>query len=297
MSSFQAPWRVDAAASRASLARGRGVGRLRRIVVWLVTCVILGVFNFPLLNTLMTSVKQPADIVAVPPKMIFRPVWSNYLALFSDPTVPYGRYLVNTIVIAVGAALLTVLVTLPAGFVIARFGTGRRVLFPVISSLRAIPYVVFAVPIYIMFQRARLIDTPAALILINTAVNVPLALVLFSVAVREIPLTLEEAARIDGCSTWGVFRYVVVPLSGPIAASVGILSFIGTWNEFLFGLLLTVERATPVTVGTTMFITSWTIKWGSIAAALVLGTLPIVAFATLAQRYLVRGLTAGAIKG
>lgn len=297
MNAVQAQQRVGPMASPVALPRQGRIRRLQRVAVWMLTVVILGVFNFPFLNTLMISFKDPVDITAVPPKLVFQPVLSNYGELFGDPTVPYGRYLLNTILIAAGAALLTILVTLPAGFITARFGTGRRVLFPVISSLRAIPYVVFAIPIYIMFQRVRLIDTPVALILINTAINVPLALVLFSVALREIPVTLDEAARIDGCSTWGVFRYVIVPLSGPISASVGILSFIGTWNEFLFGLLLTVERATPVTVGTTMFITSWTIKWGNIAAALVLGTLPIVAFTTLAQRYLIRGLTAGAIKG
>src|SRR5690606_23725877 len=114
---------------------------------------------------------------------------------------------------------------------------------------------------------------------------------------QEIPEVLEEAAVLDGGSPWQIFRYIIIPLSRPIMASVIILTAIMTWNEFLFGLILSVERVTPVTVGTTMYITSWTIKWGNIAAAMTLGVLPSLILCLTAQRLIVRGLTAGAVKG
>lgn len=270
---------------------------LGRVTAWLVTLIILFVFNFPLLNTVLTSLKDPMTIAQFPPVWVFQPTLENYRAIFSDPTIPFQRYLFNSVIISLGSAALTLIVSLPAGYAMGRLGVGRRVVLPVVASLRAIPYIIFAIPIYIMFQRAGLIDSYPALILINTAINVPLAVVLFTTYLQEIPEVLEEAAVLDGGSPWQIFRYIIIPLSRPIMASVIILSAIMTWNEFLFGLILSVERVTPVTVGTTMYITSWTIKWGNIAAAMTLGVLPSLILCLTAQRLIVRGLTAGAVKG
>lgn len=264
---------------------------------WLGFGLVVVLVNFPIIATAFTSFKSIADIYRNPPVWIFQPTLKYYINVLTDPTLNFPKYIVNSLIIALGGTILAIILALPAAYAIVRFGSGARILLPIITNLRAVPLIIFAIPFYLMFQLLGLLDTQLGLSLIGAVINIPLALILFVGFVQDFPLEVEEAARVDGASTWQVFRFVVMPLARPIMTATAILSFIYVWNEFLFGLILTTQRATPVTVGSTLFITSWGVKWGEISAAMVLSTLPPLILGLFSYRQLAKALTAGAVKG
>lgn len=270
---------------------------LLEILRWLGFGLVVLLVNFPIIATAFTSFKSIADIYRNPPVWIFQPTLKYYITVLTDPTLNFPKFIVNSLIIALGGTILAIILALPAAYAIVRFGVGARILLPIITNLRAVPLIIFAIPFYLMFQLLGLLDTQLGLSLIGAVINIPLALILFVGFVQDFPLEVEEAARVDGASTWQVFRFVVVPLARPIMTATAILSFIYVWNEFLFGLILTTQRATPVTVGSTLFITSWGVKWGEISAAMVLSTLPPLILGMFSYRQLAKALTAGAVKG
>lgn len=264
---------------------------------WIVFILVVLLFNFPLMATLLTSLKTTADISHSPPLWLFGPTLEHYRAIFTSSTLNFPRFLINSIVIALVGTVLALVVTLPAAYAMVRFGLGRRTLLPLVTNLRAVPLIIFAIPFYLMFQTLGLLDTRLGLSLIACLINLPLALLLFVGFIQDFPVEIEEAARVDGATTFGVFWHMIVPLSSTIATAVAILSFIYSWNEFLFGLILTTRNATPVTVGATFFVTSYGVQWGETAAAMTLSVLPPAVLGVLCYRYLARALVAGAVKG
>jgi multiple sugar transport system permease protein len=267
------------------------------VVRWIVFIFVALLFNFPIIATLATSLKTNADIYASPPLWIFAPTLQHYQAVVSDQTVNFPRFLVNSVVIALLGTVFALALSFPAAYAVVRFGIGKRFLLPIVTNLRTIPLIIFAIPFYLMFQLLGLLDSRLGLALIACLINLPLALVTLVGFMQDFPLEIDEAARVDGATTWQVLMRVLLPLSSGVVASVAILSFIYAWNEFLFGLILTTQNATPVTVGATLFITSWGVKWGQIAAAMTLSALPPAVLGALSYRYLAKALTSGAVKG
>lgn len=268
-----------------------------KVFRWCMFILVVFIFNFPLLATLLTSLKTTADISRAPPVWIFRPTLEHYGTILTSSTLNFPRFLTNSLVIALLGTFLAVAVTLPAAYAMVRFGLGKRTLLPLVTNLRAVPLIIFAIPFYLMFQFLGLLDTRFGLALIACLINLPLALLLFVGFIQDFPLEIDEAARIDGATTFGVFRHMILPLASTITAAVAILSFIYAWNEFLFGLILTTQNATPVTVGATFFVTSYGVQWGATAAAMILSVLPPAFLGVLFYRYLAKALVAGAVKG
>jgi multiple sugar transport system permease protein len=264
---------------------------------WLLLLAVALVLNFPVLATLLTSLKTTADISASPPAWLFEPTLEHYRTVLTDPSLDFKGYLVNSTLIALGGTVLALALSFPAAYAIVRCRIGGRSVLPLVTNLRALPLIIFAIPFYLMYQLFGLLDTRTGLALIACIVNLPLALILFVGFLQDLPVELEEAARVDGAGTLSVLRYVVLPLAQPIFLAIAILSFIYAWNEFLFGLILTTKAAVPVTVGATFFITSWGVKWGATAAAMVLSVLPPLLLGLFAYRYLGRVISAGALKG
>jgi multiple sugar transport system permease protein len=178
-----------------------------------------------------------------------------------------------------------------------RFGIGKKYLYPFVISLRLIPPILFAIPLFIIYSNTGLIDSIVGLILVHTLISVPLALILFIGFIQDLPPEIEEAGMVDGASTLQIFNILVVPLLLPSIGAVAALSFLWSWNEYLFSYILTFGKATTVTVGASLFITAWGIKWGDISAAIFLSIIPTLIFVFFIQRYLVRGLTFGSVKG
>lgn len=275
---------------------GRRIGPLR----WVVFAIAAFVLNFPVIATLATALKSPREVASNASLWVNAPTLENFAAVLA----PGGRwdvwsYLWNSLVAAGIGTVLPMLLTFPMAYAIARRGAGRRVIFPAVVNLRALPLIIFAIPLYLMYQSLGLLDTRLGLGLILTVVNLPLALLIFVNAVRNLPIEIEEAASMDGARLGAVLRRVVLPLTMPAMLTVFVFGFITAWNEFLFGLMLTTSDAVPVTVGASFFFATGGggVQWGVAAAIILVSAAPPVVLGLIMYRHLGGSLTAGAVKG
>jgi multiple sugar transport system permease protein len=268
-----------------------------RVAVFLIAAFIL---NFPFISTLLTSLKSDAEILANPSLSIEAPTLANYakIAAISD-RFDITHYLWNSVIAAGIGSLLAAILAFPAAYAIVRHGAGEKWLLPVVTNLRAIPLIIFSIPIYLIYQQLSLLDTRIGLALILCLVNLPLVLMLLVNGIRTLPIEIEEAALVDGAGVAAILLRVVLPLSVPTLASSLILAFIYAWNEFLFGLMLTTQTAVPMTVGASFFFSAsgGGVQWGIAAAVMIISTLPPLVISLVAYRYVGRSLAAGAVKG
>jgi multiple sugar transport system permease protein len=273
------------------------VDRFITLLRWLVFFAAAIILNFPILATILTSFKTTAVINAYPPQWIFMPTLEHYGEVLFGGNTNYLLYLWNSFVIASIGTLLAIVLTFPAAYAIVRFKMGATWLLPIVSNLRAMPLIIFAIPFYFMYQMLGLLDTRIGLALIACIINIPLALLMLVGFMQDIPNDLDEAGRLDGASTLQILMQIILPATRPILFAVAILSFVYSWNEFLFGLILTTKKAIPVTVGATFFVTSHGVRWGATAAAMVLGVLPPLILGFFAYPYIGKSMLRGAVKG
>lgn len=267
-----------------------------RVAVYAVAVLLV---NLPVIVTLVTSFKSAPEIARNPSLWIEAPTLANYARVFADAErVDMVGYLLNSLAAATIGTAVAVILAFPAAYSIARSGLGRRFLMPLIVNLRAMPLVIFAIPIYMMFQWAGLLDTRLGLGLVLTVVNLPLTLVLLLNGVEDVPLEIEHAAMMDGAGRLSLMLRIVAPLCRPAFVTAFVFGFITAWNEFLFGLILTTSEAVPVTVGASFFFASGGggVQWGVASAVMVLAALPPVIVGCILYRYLA-GSLAGALKG
>ncbi|MCR2813902.1 carbohydrate ABC transporter permease [Microbacterium sp. zg.Y1084] len=272
----------------------------RRPRLWLFTSIagaIAFIVNVPLLNAALVSFKPDGEIARNPMGLPASPTLDHYANVLYASGYDFPRFFLNSAMIAVGTVLLVLIIAIPATYAIVRLKFGGRWIISSASGLRLLPAIFFVVPFFILFSTLGLADTILGLIAANTFLNLPLAIILLSAALGDIPQEIEEAAAVDGASIYRTLGSIVLPLLAPTMVAVAVLVFIFSWNDYLFALVLSTSRATPVTLGAANFITSTGIRWGDISAASVLSTLPPLLFAIFAQRYLVSGLSAGAVKG
>ena len=246
------------------------------------------------------SLKSEVDQFAIPPRWIdFQPTLAHYRDAFVERS--FGRYLMTSGVVAVSSTLLAVAIGTLAAYALARLRLPRRLdrrLSLWILSTRMFPPIVTVVPLFLMMRDVRLLDTTAALIIVYTAFNLPFVVWMMRGFFAELPRELEEAAMVDGDSRLGALVRVVLPLVVPGLAATSVFCLIVSWNEFLFALVLTqTDAAMTLPVGIAGRVTQYEIKWGVMSAAGVVAMLPILIFALAVQRYLVRGLSLGAVKG
>ena len=277
--------------AKSRLARAVHAGR------WLVLVLAVLVLNLPILATFVTSFKTTADINSFPPTWVFTPTLDHYREVLFGGNTDYVRNIWNSVVIASIGTVLAIGLCLPAAYAIVRFRTGASWLVPVVTNIRALPLIIFAIPFYFMYQFFGLLDTRFGLGLIAAIINIPLALIMLVGFLQDVPGELDEAARVDGASGLRILVSIIVPVALPILMAVAMLSFIYSWNEFLFGLILTTKDAVPVTVGATFFVTSYGVKWGQTAAAMVLGVLPPLVLGIFAYPYIGKSMLSGAVKG
>ncbi len=267
---------------------------------WLVFAIAVIVLNFPVIATLVTSLKGEAEIMTNASLIVEAPTLANYAAVFAmADRFDILHFLMNSLVASLIGSALAIAIAFPAAYAMARFEVGRNWLLPLAVNLRAVPLIIFAIPIYLMYQQVGLLDTRFGLALILCLVNVPLVLVLFASSIADLPLEIEEAGRVDGAGTLRLLAYVVAPMSLNVIAASSVLAFIYSWNEFLFGLMLTTNNATPVSVGASFFFAAsgGGVRWGVAAAVMILATLPPLVLGLLMYRQIGRSMTAGAVKG
>ncbi|WP_166354574.1 carbohydrate ABC transporter permease [Phytoactinopolyspora limicola] len=272
----------------------------RRRRAWGVTAAvsaIAAVLNLPLFFALLTSFKSDADIARSALRVPDTLTLEHYANAMGQAGYDFPRYFLNSTLISIGTVVTILVICVPGAYAMGRLGLGRGHLLKGIAALRLIPVIFFAVPFFLLFSRTGLYDTIPGMVTANTFISLPLGTLLVMSAIREVPHEIEEAAKLDGCSDYRIVARIVLPLLAPTLAAVAVLVFITAWSDYLFAVILTSSEATPVTVGAANFVTSTGIRWGDISATTVLSVLPPLVFALFAQRYLVRGLSAGAIKG
>jgi multiple sugar transport system permease protein len=227
-------------------------------------------------------------------------VWTfgNYTRLFSEKD--FGAFLLNSVAVTAISVTLALIAGSLGAYAIARFHLKYRLERKIglsLLTLRIVPPVVILIPVYLLMLSLHLLDSWLGLIITYTAFNITFCVWMMESFFREIPVDLEEAAMVDGESRFSAFRRIALPLAAPGLAATAIFAVIVTFNEFLFALVLT---ATPKSMtmprGTATLIGRIDTDWASMSAAGVIGALPIVIFALLVQRHLVRGLTMGAVK-
>lgn len=246
------------------------------------------------------SLKSEIDQFSVPPRWIlFRPTLAHYRDAFFARS--FGQYLVTSMIVAVSSTACAMLLGTLAAYGLARFRWPHRIgtrLSLWILSTRMFPPIVTAIPLFLMMRDLRLLNTRASLVIVYTAFNLPFVVWMMRGFFQEIPRDLEEAARVDGDSRLGALVRVVLPLVAPGLAATAIFCLIISWNELLFALILTqTDAAMTMPVGIAGRVTQYEIKWGVMSAAGVVAMMPILIFALAVQRYLVRGLSLGAVKG
>ncbi|WP_369018955.1 carbohydrate ABC transporter permease [Thermatribacter velox] len=272
-----------------------GRKRVLDVLVWVGIGIVFLVVLFPPFMLFLTSIKTNVDALKYPPVWIFRPVASNYREIFR--LIPFGHYLFNSLIVALVSTFIALSVGSLAAYGLARFRFKRsKDLSFWILSIRMTPPVAAAIPIFIIMRTLHLLDTYLALILAYCTFNIPFSVWLLRGFFQEIPREIEESAMVDGCSPFAAFWKISIPLIAPGIAATGIFTFIFSWNEFLFALILTGSRAQTVPVALTGFIRETGIMWSHMAAAGVLAMVPMVVFTALVQKNLVKGLTMGAIK-
>lgn len=270
------------------------IGALR----YLIAAIFTGFCLFPFYVIVTTALKTETAIFAWPPVWNFKPtLQSFYNALFVFGGRSAISYLINSVIVSAVSTFLAVVLGAMAAYGFARFSfAGKRHLAFWILSTRFAPPVAFIVPIYLMVQKAGLLDSHVALILIYTAMNLSLVIWILRGFFAEIPVEIEEAALVDGYSRLQIFWRVALPLVRPGIVSTAILSAIFSWNEFLYAMVLTQSKAATLPVYLAGFSNSMGLAWGEYMAVGTMAVLPILVFTFVLQKHLVRGLTFGAVK-
>jgi multiple sugar transport system permease protein len=270
---------------------GRGPGRGRLVAIGVTLVVLLS----PFLWLLQMSFKTNDMILQFPPLLIFKPTLENYTSLWHSA---FSASFVNSLLSASLSTALALLLGVPAAYALSRWaGRGKHALGFAILVTRMAPPIAFTIPFFLFYRWIGLLDTVTGLVLVYTSFNLPLVIWMMQPFFDTVPRSLEEPALVDGARTRTVFLQIVLPMVAPGIAATAILCFLYAWNDFFFALILTRTnaRTAPVAVVNFMNYEGW--EWGKIAAGGSLVMAPVLIFSLAVRRYLVSGLTAGAVKG
>ena len=269
--------------------QGFSVGHFILLLVVIFVCV------FPFYWMVTTSFKEQSVILSPTPQLFFQPTLGNYTTAFQKFDI--GASLINSLIVALGTTAISLILGAPAAYAIARFEfRGKRDLWFWFISNRMISPIVVALPFFLIARQFHLLDTQPVLILIYLTFNVPIVVWICADQFRNIPKELDEAATLEGYSSFGIFWRIALPLAAPGIAVSAIFSFIFSWNELLYALVLTRTNAKTAPVVATSFLSGYELPWGQIMATGTLVALPVIIFSIIVSRQLVRGLTMGAIK-
>jgi multiple sugar transport system permease protein len=249
---------------------------------------------FPIYWTLVTSLKTIQQMNTMPPLFIFTPTLENYIRLLSGDAVLAFR---NSLIISVCAVIIGLLVGFPAAYTLARLDfRGKSQANFYVLSMRIAPVFAFLIPYYLTFRTLDMLDSFVSMILVYSTITIPFSVWMLESMIADLPQEIEEAALVDGCTPIGVMWNILTPMLAPGIAATAILTFVFAWNEFFFALILTGAHTRTVPVMLISLIGLMGVDWVKMSAAGILAIIPTIILALLAQKYLVRGLTLGAIK-
>jgi multiple sugar transport system permease protein len=286
--------------------------RLRLVAAYLGSAVLLFWALAPVYWVLVSSISTRTELYARPEKIWFptRPTLEHYQAIIGGGTSYRGGEavgsvsamwsgLTNSLVTSLTTAILVTLLCAGAGYVFARMRfRGKGVSFYSVMLMMPLPIWVSLIALFLLLSQAGLVDTLQGLVLLFTAFSIPLATWLMATFVRDVPIEIEDAGLVDGATRWQILRHLVLPLARPGIIAVFLVVLLTTWNAFLIPLVFTrTTEAQTMTVVLTLFIGQYEVAWEQMSAAAVLTMVPPLVIALVFQRYLVRGLTLGAVKG
>lgn len=270
---------------------------VRTVALAVVGAVVLAIWAIPVLLAVITAFKDEREVLAYPPTIVFQPTLKNFYAVLFGPTNIVGD-LVTSLVIASATTVLTILFAVPAAYAFARLKLrGKVPLGFYVLATQLVPPIGLIIPYFLILNRIGWMDSYQGLVLIYMTFSLPFAIWLLVSYFEDIPREMEEAALIDRASRWQAFWHVVLPQArGAIAVTV-IFVFLNAWNEFLFAVVLGGANVRPVTVSMYNYINTEQTQWAQLAAAALMAMLPVIGLGLLAQKHIVTGLTAGAVKG
>lgn len=270
----------------------------RPYVLTAIALVIVAIYLFPVYWMVVTSLKTPPEIFATPPKLFPNPInFSAYRTAVIDNIVVQRAFL-SSLIIATGTMLLTLVLATPAAYALARFrlrGSSFMVLLLVLGQL--LPAVVIAGPLFVLFRKLDLTNSYQALILADTSVTLPFAVIVLRPFFLSIPGELEQAAMLDGANRFRAFYQIILPLVQPGLVTVAAFSFLMAWGEFIFALSLNLnEKIQPLTVALNKFSGQYGTRWNEMMAVSTTVAIPIVLIFVALQRFIVNGIATGATK-
>jgi multiple sugar transport system permease protein len=287
----------------AAAAIGRRRSSLGDAIASVIAILVALIFFFPVYWAISTGLRRPAETFTVAglgiPFIDFTPTLENWVSQLSVPEAYHAFG--NSLVISLCSVLIALALGLPAAYALARFRFDgffkNKDLTVWFLSQRVLPPVATAVPFFIVFSSLDLLDTRLALILVNATFILPFVVVIVRQTFQDLPIDLEEAALVDGASHFGAFLRVAVPLAAPAIAAAALIMFAFAWNEYLFAVILTVQEAATMPVHIAGGVDTRGVQFWFVAVRALIAMIPPVLLALLAQRYIVRGLTLGAVKG
>jgi multiple sugar transport system permease protein len=273
--------------------------RWPNFLFWLAASIVT---LLPIYWMFVVSAKSRVELFGAPNFIIRSFFWENYTATLTNPA--FQSYMINSLIVATANALLVTTLALLATYAVSRYPlVGKENIYFWTITNRMAPPAVFLLPLFLLFTQAftigdwKLYDTRIGLILLYCVFNLPFAIWTLRGVIEGIPQELDEAAYVDGATTWQVLTRVILPLARPGLAVTAILTWVFAWNEYLFAATLTSVHARTITTGLAEFVTVTGTNWGQMAATAMLTLLPALLFLGLAQRHIVAGLTFGAVKG
>jgi multiple sugar transport system permease protein len=251
----------------------------------------------PFLWFVLTSFKTARELTAIPPQLIPSFHWGFYVSALQK----YGLvgYIVNSVVVAGGATMIAVAIGSLAGYAVARLHLGwTKFYLLLLLAISMFPQIAIAGPVWVILELLGWLNTYQGLIAAYVALSLPLATWILTTFFRDVPVEIEEAALVDGCTRMGALWSVILPLAAPGIVTASLLVFIHAWNEFFFALIIMTDpNVQTLPVGIALIPGEYTMPWGEIAAASTLATIPLILLTLVFQRGIVRGLSAGAVKG
>ncbi len=277
--------------------RGGGAGRAVVLTLAFAAMAVYTVLIFyPLLNMILSSFKTTREIFQNPFALPANPVPDNYRVVWVDKG--FGRYFANSLFVTFVAMVFVLLLGSMAAYGVSRYDYRLRTLvYMLFLSGIMLPLKAAIIPLFLLIKRLGLMDTRASIILIFLAMGLPSTVFILSGFMKSIPLDMEHAARIDGCSDWSIYRRIIMPVAAPAIALVTIYNAVPLWNDFFFPLVfLQSDRLKTLPVGLTTFFGQYSTNWSLLFTGLSIAILPMLALYLFMSRYFIRGMTAGAIK-
>lgn len=273
--------------------------KINKVLLPVVGFIFICIFLFPIYWMVISSLKTSAEIFATVPTFFPQELtFESYKNIFSGQS-QFQKYIINSIIISTANTILTILVSAPAAYGLARRkvkGVGFLIIFVLIVQM--FPASMLASPLYSLFSKMGLTNSYISVVFANMTISIPYCIVVLRTFFISLPKDLAEAALVDGCGIWGTFLRIIVPISKTGIMTCAAFSFVFAWGEFMYSLtLLNDQKYWPITLGMRLFDGQYGTQWGEMMAAATVCSLPVILIFIFTQKYIVSGVTAGSVKG